>query len=308
MRNLGGRKQKKRVGADAYVFAALSLVSFSILLFSARSFVIDFKNLGLSLFSGVRGGISGVSSFVSRTVLSIQELATLRREYAELTGRMTRYEQIERSAAEIRQENKRLREQLGFSEVLRFRHIPAELIGRDPDNLFSAFVINKGKRNGVADNMPVIAYQDGIQALVGKVIQAGQFESLVMPVYDLSFYVSSRLSESRYEGLVEGQGSPEAPLLMRLIRKRARDEINFGDIIVTSGIGGLYPPGITIGRVNKILYQEYETSMEVELEASVDFSRLEYVFVIDVEPRPESSSLTSLPEQSGIAGPGGEDG
>ncbi|MDR2029671.1 MAG: rod shape-determining protein MreC [Treponema sp.] len=285
MRNFGDRKQKKRVNADAYVFAALSLVSFSVLLFSARSSVIDFKNMGLSLFSGIRGGIHGVSSFVSRTILSIQELATLRREYAELTGRMTRYEQIERSAAEIRQENNRLREQLGFSEVLRFRHIPAELIGRDPDNLFSAFVVNKGKQDGVANNMPVIAYQDGIQALAGKVIQAGQFESLVMPVYDMSFYVSARLSESRYEGLVEGQGRPEAPLLMRLIRKRARDEINFGDIIVTSGMGGLYPAGINIGRVSRILYEEYETSMEVELEASIDFSRLEYVFVIDVEPR-----------------------
>jgi rod shape-determining protein MreC len=310
MLNLGDRKQKKRVNADAYVFAALSLVSFSILLFSARSFVIDFKNMGLSLFSGIRGGIYGISSFVSRTILSVRELATLRREYAELTDRMTRYEQIERSAAEIRQENNRLREQLGFSEVLRFRHIPAELIGRDPDNLFSAFAINKGKQDGVANNMPVIAYQDGIQALAGKVIQAGQFESLVMPVYDMSFFVSSRFSESRYEGLVEGQGRPEASLLMRLIRKRARDEINFGDIVVTSGLGGLYPAGINIGRVSKILYQEYETSMEVELEASIDFSRLEYVFVIDLETRPgqESPSSNSLTDRSGVIDPGGGDG
>jgi rod shape-determining protein MreC len=310
MRNLGDRKQKKRVNAEAYVFAALSLVSFSVLLFSARSFVIDFKNLGLSLFSGIRGGIHGASSFVSRTVLSIQELATLRREYAELTGRMTRYEQIERSAAEIRQENNRLREQLGFSDTLRFRHIPAELIGRDPDNLFSAFVINKGKREGLAADMPVIAYQNGIQALAGKVIQAGQFESLVMPVYDPSFFVSSRLSESRYEGLVEGQGRSESPLLMRLIRKRARDEINFGEIIITSGMGGVYPAGINIGRVSRILYQEYETSMEVELESFVDFSRLEYVFVLDLEPRliPEEAEGGSLAEWSGAEDRRREDG
>jgi rod shape-determining protein MreC len=310
MRSLGDRKQKRRVNADAYVFAALSLVSFSVLLFSARSFVIDFKNLGLSMFSGIRGSIHGVSSFVSRTVLSIQELATLRREYAELTDRMTRYEQLERSAAEIRRENNRLREQLGFSDTLRFRHIPAELIGRDPDNLFSAFVINKGKRDGLADNMPVIAYQNGVQALAGKVIQAGQFESLVMPVYDPSFFVSSRLSESRYEGLVEGQGLPESPLLMRLIRKRARDEINFGEIIITSGLGGLYPAGINIGRVSRILYQEYETSMEVELESFIDFSQLEYVFVIDPEARPVSTAEMDAPSAWSETGGdrGGADG
>jgi rod shape-determining protein MreC len=277
------QKHKRRINTDIYVLAALLLVSFSMLLFSTRSFVMNFRDMGLSAFSGVRGGLHGVTSLVSRTVLSIQELATLRREYAELTDRVTRYEQLERSAVEIRQENSRLREQLGFSETLPVKHIPAEVIGRDPDNLFSALVINKGKQSGLANNMPVIAYQNGIQALVGKVVQAGQFESLVMPVYDVSFYVSARLSESRYEGLVEGQGSPEAPLLMRAIPKRARDDIGQGDLIISSGLGGVYPQGITVGRVTSILYQEDETSMAAELESSIDFSRLEYIFVLNIE-------------------------
>jgi rod shape-determining protein MreC len=259
------------------------LVSFSILLFSTRSFVVNFKDVGLSMFGGIRGGIYEVSSLVSRTALSIRELAALRREYAELTSRIARYEQLERNAAEIGQENRRLREQLGFSQTMRYRHIPAELIGRDPDNLFSALVINKGRRAGVANNMAVIAYQDGSQGLVGKVVQTGEFESLVMPLYDVSSYISSRISVSRYDGIVEGQGSPDASLRMRFIQKRARDEINSGDMIVSSGIGGVYPPGINIGRVSGITYREYEISMEVELESVIDFSRLEYVFVIEAE-------------------------
>ncbi|MFP3042996.1 rod shape-determining protein MreC [Treponema primitia] len=279
----GDRRGKGRFTAEVYVFIALSLVSFSILLFSTRSFIVDFRDVGLSLFSGIRGSIYGVSSFVSRTVLSVQELATLRREYAELTDRMTRYEQLERTSTEIRQENNRLREQLGFAETLQLKYVPARIIGRDPDNLFLALVINKGKRDGLENNMPVIAYQNGIQALVGKVVQAGQFESLVIPVYDLNFYASARLADSRYEGLVEGQGNPEKALLMRTIPKRARDEINYGDQIISSEIGGVYPAGIIIGRVSGILYQEGETSLAVELESAVDFSRLEYVFVIDVE-------------------------
>ncbi|MDR2403157.1 MAG: rod shape-determining protein MreC [Spirochaetaceae bacterium] len=288
MRAGGERKQKKRVNADTYVFAVLVFISFSLLFFSSRSFVIDFGSLGLSMYSGIRGGISGVISYISRTVLSVQELAVLRREYGELLDRMIRYEQLERNAAEIRQENNRLREQLGFTARTGYHYIPAEIIGRDPDNLFSAFVINKGKRDGVAYNMPVIAYQKGMQALTGKILQAGQFESLVIPIYDVSCFVPARLAESRYDGLVEGQGKREYPLLMRLISKRARDEIGIGDTIITSGVGGVYPGavypgGINIGRVSKINYQEYETSMEVELEPAIDFSRLEYVFVIDVK-------------------------
>jgi rod shape-determining protein MreC len=264
-----------------YIFAILSLVSFSVLLFSTRSFIVDFKDMGLSLFSGIRGGIHKVSSLASQTVHSIRELASLRREYAELSGRITRYEQLERNAAEIDQENRRLREQLGFSQTIRYRHIPAEIIGRDPDNLFTAFVINKGKYSGVDNNMAVIAFQNGAQGLVGKVIQTGQFESLVMPLYDLSCSVASRLAISRYEGIVEGQGSPDEPLLMRFIRKRARDEINYGDMVVSSGLGGVYPAGINIGRVSGVHYQEYEISMEVVLDPVIDFSRLEYVFIID---------------------------
>ena len=275
-----GEKKQKKSGSELYVFIALVLVSFLTLFFSSRSVLSEFKNLGLTMFSGLRGGIHEVSSSVSRTVLSIRELASLRREYAELTERIARYEQLERTSAEIRQENNRLREQLGFSQGLRYQHIPAELIGRDPDNLFSAFVINKGTRAGVEVDMPVIAYHNGTQGLVGKIVHTGVFESLVIPLYDTSCFVSSRFAESRYEGIVEGRGSLEIPLLMRFIVKRARDEINFGDMVVTSGIGGLYPPGINIGRINRINYQENELSMEVELEPSINFFRLEYVFVI----------------------------
>ncbi|GHV57427.1 cell shape-determining protein MreC [Spirochaetia bacterium] len=275
-----GNRFKARVNAASYVFAVLALVSFSLLLFSTRSFVVDVKGVGLSLFSGVRGGIYEVSSLTSRTVLSIRELATLRQEYAELTDRVTRYEQLERSSAEIRQENIRLREQLGFSQSLNYLHIPAEIIGRDPDNLFSALVINKGKHSGVANNMVVIAFQNGTQGLVGKVVQAGAFESLVMPLYDVSSFISARLAISRYDGIVEGQGSPESPLRMRFIQKRARDDINIGDVIVSNGMGGVYPTGINIGRVSDILFQKSEISMEVNLESAIDFSRLEYVFVI----------------------------
>jgi rod shape-determining protein MreC len=277
------RKHRGRFRGDAYVFAALSLVSFSLLLFSTRSFIISVRDAGLSAFSGLRGGIYGISSFMSRTVLSVRELATLRREYNELVDRMIRYEQLERSAAEIRQENIRLREQLNFSSTIRYRHIPAQLIGRDPDTLFSAFVINKGSRDAVAVNMSVIAFQNGTQALAGKVIQVGRVESLVMPLYDAASFVSARFAESRYEGIVEGQGNPDLPLIMRFIRKRARDEINIGDMIISAGLGGVYPMGINIGRVSRVLYQEYETSMSVELESAIDFSRLEYVFVLESE-------------------------
>ena len=266
---------------EIYVFAALMLVSFSLLLFSTRSLMMNIQDAGLSVFSGARGRVDYLSSLVSQAFISVQELARLKSEYVELQERFARFERLERSAVEIYQENLRLREQLGFSESLSFRHIPAKLIGRDPDNLFSALVINKGRHSGVEKDMAVIAWQGGSQALVGKVIQARTFESLVMPLYDTSLSIAARFSSSRYDGIVEGQGDPETALRMRFIPKRARDEINYGDLIVSSGMGGIYPSGLNIGRVSGVSYREYEVSMEVELEPLIDFSRLEYVFVIE---------------------------
>jgi len=287
-RESGGKSSGTHVNANILVFITLVLVSTLMLMLSSRLFIFNVKNAGLSIFSGIRGGLHEVSTFVSRTVLSVKELANLRREYADLLRLLERYQELERSNAEIYQENIRLKEQLDFSGTIRYRRIPAQISGRDPDNLFSAVVINKGSYSGVSNNMAVVAWQNGTQALVGKVIQTGVFESLVMPVFDINSQVSSRFSVSRFEGIVEGQGSSQTPLLMRFIPKRARDEINIGDIVITSGMGGIFPAGINIGRVGAVNILEYETTLEVEIIPMIDFSRLEYVFIIETEGSPET--------------------
>jgi rod shape-determining protein MreC len=281
-----GNRRKHRLNTDAYVFAALLLISFSLLLVSTRSFVLDIKDAGFSVFSGARSGIHSVSSFISGTVNSIQELATLREQYSELVESNARYQQLERNAAEIRAENARLRDQLGFSEVLEYKHINAEIIGRDPDNLFSSLIINKGSAHGVEKDMPVIAYQNGMQALVGKIVQTGKLESLVIPLYDEYSKIPSRFAGSRYEGITGGEGSASKPLLVQSIDKRARSGVSTGDLVVTSGLGDVYPMGITIGRVSKVIIDENETTFETELESAINFSKLEYVFVIVKEPAP----------------------
>ncbi|MDR0706315.1 MAG: rod shape-determining protein MreC [Treponema sp.] len=271
---------------SSVMFGALVIVSFLSLFFSTNSFVFNFKDIGLSLFLGARNGIHAAASMVSGTVAAIQELAALREEYAELVARVARYEQIERNAADIVMENRRLREQLGFLDTTTYKSIPAQIVGRDPDNLFSVIAINRGEVHGVAVGMPVIAYQNGMEGLAGKVIQTAKFESLVIPLYDVRSFVAARLAASRYEGIVEGQGSQDAPLVMRFIQQRVISEINTGDIVVSSGLGDVYPPEISIGRVANVNYQEYEISMEIILEPVVDYSRLEYVFVLDKESAP----------------------
>ncbi|MDR2964467.1 MAG: rod shape-determining protein MreC [Treponema sp.] len=295
----GGKSPGVQINSTVYIFCSLVLVSVLLLMLSSSNTIINVKNTGMSIFLGARNGVFEISSFFSRTVLSISELSDLRREHSELLRQLERYDELERSNAEIIQENLRLREQLGFSKTLRYKRIPAQVSGRDPDNLFSALLINKGSTAGVKNNMVVIALQDGTQAIVGKVIQTAMYESLVMPIFDANSQVASRFFVKRFEGIIEGQGASENPLLMRFIPKRARNEINIGDVVVTSGMGGIFPPGINIGRVSAVNVIEYETTMETEIIPMIDFSRLEYVFVIETEeievlPNPEKTEEENL--------------
>lgn len=265
------------------VFLFLVTVSFFMVMFSTRPFIGNIKELGFSVFSGFHTVISGVQGYFKNTVQSIRVLSDLQKEYDELTMQLDKYVNMEREFAEIRLENKRLNELLGFSNTIAYKHLAARITGRNPDNMYSALIVNKGTIHGIKKNMPVIAFNGGMQGLVGKVVQTGRFESLVMPLHDLSSHVTARLASSRFEGIISGQGSQDTELIMKYIKKRAREEIENGDIIITSGMGGVYPSGIPVGRVSAIKSHEYESSLLLYLEPVVDFSRLEYVFVLHSE-------------------------
>lgn len=273
----------KGLNRDLTVFLLLVAVSFFLVVFSTRPFIRSIKEFGFSVFSGFHSTLTGVQGYFKNTVQSIRVLGDLREEYEELSQQLDRYANMEREFAEVRMENKRLKELLGFSNSIPFKHVPARITGKNPDNMFSALIVNKGTIHGIKKNMPVVAYNAGMQGLVGKVVQAGRFESLVMPLHDITSHVTARLVSSRYEGIISGQGSQDSDLIMKYIKKRARDEINNGDVVVTSGMGGVYPIGIPVARVQTINTHEYESSLLLSLEPIVDFSKLEYVFLLDTE-------------------------
>jgi rod shape-determining protein MreC len=70
---------------------------------------------------------------------------------------------------------------------------------------------------------------------------------------------------------------------MRYVRKTAAPLIEYGDLVVTAGLGGLYPKGINVGRIREVAAPAYESSLELSVEPIIDFSRLETVFLIDAQ-------------------------
>ena len=223
-----------------------------------------------------------VSVFVTDTVTAVRELAELRTKYAALTEKLKDYELLQRSNADIRRENRELKELLGFADEISYKNIPAQVTGFDPDNLYSGIIINRGTTHGVRKNMPVIAFQGSNAGLVGKIVQVGRASSMVIPVYDYQCYVAARVQTTKHRGLVNGQGSPDLPLIMRYVQKRAKDEISIGDKILASGENNLFPKDSPIGIVTGIKVHDYETYLELTVEPVIDFFRLDYVFVLDL--------------------------
>lgn len=276
------RKIPFRFHQDAFLLTIYVLVSSVFLAFSGGGFIVDFREIGFSLMSGAQRGVYSVSSFFSGTVTSIRELSDLKKKYQELSAKLNDYEILQRSNADIRVENDHLKQLLGFTESLTIRNIPAQIVGRDPNNLYSGITINRGARHGIKKNMPVISFQGSNTGLVGKIVQVGRSTSLIMPVYDYQCFVSARLETSRYDGLINGQGRADSPLVMKYVKKRARDEIKIGDKVITSGENYNYPGSVAVGYVTKIRGLDYETSLELDIEPVIDFSRLENVFVLDM--------------------------
>jgi rod shape-determining protein MreC len=285
--------QKSRGGSRGHRAAAPILLAASLvcLIVSTRSLEGVPESVGLTVFGFFQRGFAAVGGFFSDSVASIAELQRLRDNYRELSAKLERYTNVERSIADLREENKRLKEQLDFSQDIAYQRMAARIVAKDPENLYSTITIDKGFGEGIRKNMAVIAFQDGIEGLVGRVVEVGRGTSKIVPLYDSQSFVAARLSAgSRTEGLVGGQGSPEDPLLMRFVKKRAKDELQFGDLVVTTGFESVYPPDVSVGRVKKVRVLDYQTSIDIELDPVLDFSRLEYVFVVRPEDHPEAQA------------------
>ena len=240
------------------------------------------KEVGQSVVGALQQVMSGIGGFFSRTVTSVGELRDLRAQYDGVVDQLREYEQVAGDLSTLRDENARLRDVLGFSESIRMENVPARVIAKEPGSFFTGLTINRGRTAGIRRDMPVIANQDGVQGLVGRVSYVGLSSSVVMPIFDPQSFVAGRLQRSRHEGLVGGRGVNTNLLSMEYVAESARLQVSTRDLVITSGMRSIFPEGILIGTIDSIRGEAYETSLRIAILPVVDFGRLEYVFVLGV--------------------------
>ena len=273
-------KSKFKFRFQELLFIILVVASSVMLSFSSGGFIINFKNVGFTIFSTIEKGVATVSFYVKDAIDGVVKLVNLSKEYDELTEKLKDYEYMQRTNAAIRKENGRLKEQLGFADSIQQKTIPANIISRGADNLHTTLIIDKGSKDGIKKNMSVVAIQNGSIGVVGKVVSVGYNTAQIMNIFNSSCSISARMQNTRDIGLVTGNGTEDKPLSMKYIKKRVISELHFGDIVVTSGENGNYVKEIPIGTISKVSILDYDTSLDIEIEPVINFSRLESVMVV----------------------------
>lgn len=263
-----------------FVLLLILILSFISISVSSGKFDVKIRVAGSSIFTLLQSGTNKVSTFFTGTVTSMSELRQLRIKYDNLQNKIANYQMMQRNIIQLELENKRLRQQLGLTREIPEHFITAEVIAQEPGSLFKTMVIDKGFSQGIKKNMPVIAFQNGIKGLVGRIVEVTRYTSKILPVFSRDSYVGARMLKNRYEGLINGEGSKYGFILMNYVKKGAINKIKFDDTVVTSGINSLFPGGIFIGRVREIDTSKWQPSLQLKLEPVIDFSRLEYVYVL----------------------------
>jgi rod shape-determining protein MreC len=192
---------------------------------------------------------------------------------------------------ELLLENTRLRRMLAFRERSRFSLLPARVMSHDAELPPTTIVIDVGFADGVKPNLPVMT-PDG---LVGRIEgRPASRRSVVRLITDPSLRVSTVVeNEDRGMGILRWDG-----LRMRVENVAQEARIQAGDPVVTSGMGGLFPPGILIGKVLKVRDDPHALFKEMIISPGARIDRLEEVFVV----RDLSSSAWTTPEAANALG------
>lgn len=233
--------------------------------------------------------VNGVTSAIWELVSAYYQNELLKNEVVQLR-------QQNLTAAEYAAENERLRNLLGYKQTAsQFDLMAAQVIGREQATWTSMIVVNRGSSDGVARNMPVVTEK----GLVGVVTEVSPNAAKVQLVLDPRCSVGTLIQrpESRVAGIV--QGNIEDALTPNMINIPKNSDVVEGDILITSGFGGIFPKGIMVGKV-KSLHDDGGGLLEVAVvEPAVDFQRLEDVLIITASREAPPAALTPPPQTPG---------
>lgn len=264
--------KKAMAAAGAAVLIALYVIVFSFSYLRHASVGDAATRAALFFVSPLQTAVSATVKFADAIwgryiflVSVARENESLKKELALARERDNRYRELELA-------NDRLRAFVGLQEESPAMLTAARVIAKDASPWYNTMIINKGAEDGVQSGCPVVVPE----GIVGLVLSASRGSAKVLLIIDRNSSVDALVQRTRDRGIVQGQSRN----LCRFDYFLRKLDVQIGDVIVSSGFDGIYPKGLLIGTVSRIIRRNAGLFQEVELNPSVDFSKLEEVMVI----------------------------
>ncbi len=270
--------QFKRFRDAAIVVVLLALPFFFLsanLRDPSRTTLLD--RLVLELSSPFQSVATGAARWVSDIAEEYVYLVEVREENDRLRARLARLEEERARLAAEGIENRRLRSLLSLRERVGGEVIAAEVVAKDFTSFFrvTRLEIDRGDRDRVRPGMPVI----GAQGLVGQVRRTWSRYADVLLVVDRTSAVDVVIQRLGARGILRGTGENDR-YMAQVQHLQREDQVRVGDLVHTSGLGQRFPASILVGRITRIVRQDFGLSQEVEVTPAVDFSALDEVLIL----------------------------
>ncbi|MBQ2937552.1 MAG: rod shape-determining protein MreC [Clostridia bacterium] len=234
-----------------------------------------FENAANKLVMPIQNGLVYLKNKISGNSTFFTDINNLKTENKELKEENSQLEQSLRELENIKTENETLKEYLGLTEKYgEYKTVPGYVINRDISNYSKIIIINIGKNDGIEENMTVIADE----GLVGHVISVTDDTAKVRTIIDTSSSISCLMSTNKDSIVCKGTLNSNSEIKAMYIPTDA--DLVQGDTVETSGLGGIYPKGIHVGTVKKIVSSKNITDRYALVETAVDFNRLNTVLVV----------------------------
>jgi rod shape-determining protein MreC len=218
---------------------------------------------------------SGLEKQITSVKKGLKSLDELEKDNADLRVENRALNATNQALRDVEREVNRLRVALAYRERSIFKLVPAEIVTRESSTWWRTITINRGKRDGIEGDMPVVTEL----GLVGKTTTVSDSISVVLLISDENCRVSVNVEGTREQGIVSGERvvGGLAPLLdLNFLSKQAN--LQPGQKVYTSGVGGVFPSGLLLGTVKD--YKVRELDGQARLTPAVDLAKLEDVFVI----------------------------
>ena len=222
--------------------------------------------------------ITSISGWVKDKINFYASLNEIELENALLREKIDTLELESARLRLVEQENQKLSELLQIDQKYpEYETVGAEIIAEDPSHWYANFIINKGSKNGLLNNMVIIAPG----GLVGRIFETGANYSKIRTLIDDNSSVSARSVRTGDIGIVKGDMRLMSEGLCRMELIDIDAEIIIGDEIVTSNLGEIFPPGIVIGHITEINADAGGLTKTAVIKPSVDYKNLDKVLVIN---------------------------